>query len=389
MLFLLFGVALAAPLSPDEAVGAAVSSHPDIAVAEAAVTSAKGSARQSAFLRENPDVDVDYGLTGDRVGASLSQPLSLTGEGLADHRSALARLAAAESGLERARLEVAADTRRAYVEAVVAHRAAMLAQAAFDLASRQISAAEERLRVGEASDLDLRLSRLEQAKAAQELLAARAAASSSVARLSTLVRQPLDGSDLASDPLLASPDVDPRVPEERSDVRAARLAVDAAEAAVARERAAALPPVRLGGFYENDGGNVVAGPSLGVTLPLWHQNQAGVSAAKGEAGVARAELDSTTARAAAEQRTAAGAHADSVATMANVAATDDDALAALAAIEAGARSGELDLVTTILLRGEVVAGQRALVAARGDLALARITLLLATEDEALLGGASR
>ena len=272
---------------------------------------------------------------------------------------------------------------------IAAHRAAMLAQAAFDLASRQIAAAEERLRVGEASDLDLRLSRLEQAKAAQELLASRAAASSSLARLSTLVRQPLDGRDLASDPLLAAPDVEPQAPEERSDVRAARLAVDAAEATVARERAAALPPVRLGGFYESDGGDVVAGPSLGVTLPLWHQNQAGVSAAKGEAGVARAELDSTTARAAAEQRTAAGAHADSVATMANVAATDDDALAALAAIEAGARSGELDLVTTILLRGEVVDGQRALVAARGDLALARITLLLATEDEALLGGASR
>ena len=49
----------------------------------------------------------------------------------------------------------------------------------------------------------------------------------------------------------------------------------------------------------------------------------------------------------------------------------------------------MDLVTTILLRDEVVAGQAALSEARGDLALSRIHLLLATEDESLLGGASR
>jgi hypothetical protein len=64
-------------------------------------------------------------------------------------------------------------------------------------------------------------------------------------------------------------------------------------------------------------------------------------------------------------------------------------VAALASIEAAVRSGEMDLVTTILLRDEVVAGQQALSEARGDLALSRVRLLLATEDESLLGGASR
>ena len=386
MLLLLFGVALAAPLSPDDAVVAALASNPELSAAEAALSSAEGAARQSSFLRHNPEVDGGYGLVGDRVSVSLTQPLSLSGEGLADHKSARAELAAAEAGVHRTHLQVAATTRRAYIETVVAHRAAVLAQAAFDLASRQIAGTAERLRVGEASDLDLRLSRLEQAKAAQELLAARAAESSALARLSTLVRRPLDGEDLVLDPLLVAPEAAPRPADERSDVRAARLAVDAAEAVVARERAAILPPVRLGGFYEDDGGDIVAGPSLGLTLPFWHQNQAGISEARGAASVRQAELASTTARADAEVRTAASANADAAATMANVPATDDDALAALASIEAGARSGELDLVTTIFLRGEVVAGQRALIAARGDLALARLTLLLATEDASLLGG---
>lgn len=389
MYLLLLGVALAAPLTPDDAVAAALASNPDVARADGELAAAKGASRQSVFLRENPEIDAGYAVVGDKVDLSIGQPLSVTGEGAADHKSQRARVAAAEASATRTRLEVAAETRTAYVEAVVARDGAKLARQAFDLASRQLSATEARVRAGEATDLDLRLARLDQAKAARELLAARSAEADALASLSTLAQRQLTGADLAADPLAAAPEPGPGGEDERSDVKAARLALDAAEAAVARERAAALPPITVGGFYENDGGSVVAGPSLGVTLPLWHQNQAAVAEARGEAGVARAELDAATARAAAEQRTAADAHADAVSTMASVPATAEDAVAALASIEAGARSGELDLVTTILLRDEVVSGQQALSEARGELALSRIHLLLATEDDSLLGGASR
>lgn len=389
MFLFLLGAALAAPLSPDAAVGAAIVSSPAVARADADLLAAKGASRQSAFLRENPEIDGGYAVVGDKLDLSLAQAVSLSGEGVADHRSQRARAGAAEAAADRARLEVAAEARRAYVEAVVTHADAGLAGQAFQLATRQLAATEARVRAGEATDLDLRLARLDQAKVARELLAARAAEADALAALSTLARRPVAGEDLAADPLSAAPEPRPGSNGDRSDVRAARLALDAAEAAVARERAAALPAVTLGGFYENDGGDVVAGPSLGVTLPLWHQNQAGVAEARGEAGIARAELDATTARAAAEQRTSSDAHAAAVATMAMVPATPDDAVAALASIEAGARSGELDLVTVILLRDEVVAGQQALSEARGDLALARIHFLLATEDPSLLGGAPR
>jgi outer membrane protein TolC len=386
LLIFLTGVAFASPLAPDQAVAAALASNPTVARADAELTASKGAARQSAFLRENPHIDADYAVVGDKVEVSAGQPLSLTGEGLADHRSQRARVAAAEASASRARLEVAAATRSAYVEAVVAHQVAVLARQGFDLATRQLAATEARVSAGEAADLDLRLARLDQAKAARELLAARAREGDALAALSTLVERPVAGDDLTADPLAAAPEPHAAQGDDRSDVRTARLALDAAEAAVARERAAVLPPITVGGFYENDGGNVVAGPSLGMTLPLWHQNQAGVSEARGAAGVARAELDATTARAAAEQRTAADAHADAVATMASVPATADDAVVALASIDTGVRSGELNLATTILLRNEVLSGQQALTDARADLALSRIHLLLATEDIALLGG---
>lgn len=389
MFLFLLGSAFAAPLSPDDAVAAALASNPDVARADAELSAAKGASRQSGFLRENPEIDAGYALVGDKIDVSIGQPLSISGEGLAAHKSARARVAAAEAGLTRTRLAVAAESRGAYIEAVVAHQGATLARQAFELAGRQLTATEARVRVGEGADLDLRLARLDQAKAARELLAARAAEAAAFATLATLARRAVTGGDLQADPLAAAPEPHAARGDERSDVRAARLALDAAEAAVSRERAAALPPVTLGGFYENDGGSVIAGPSLGVTLPLWHQNQAGVSAARGAAGVARAELEAVTARAAAEQRTASDAHADAVSAMASVPATPDDAVAALASIDAGVRAGELDLVTTILLRDEVIAGQSALSEARGELALFRIRLLLATEDAALLGAGSR
>ena len=389
MLLLLFGVAFAAPLSPDDAVAAALASNPEIARADAEFIAAKGASRQSTLLRENPEIGGAYGVVGGRIDASVAQPLSVSGEGLADHKSQQARAAAAAAAAERARLEVAAETRLAYVGAVVAHQEATLAAQAFDLATRQLTATEARVRAGEAADLDLRLARLDQAKVAGELLAAHSTEAEALATLSALVHRPVTGEDLATDPLAAAPEPRPPSGEERSDVRAARLAVDAADAAVARERAAALPPVTLGAFYEAEGGSVAAGPSLGVTLPLWHQNQTGVAEARGEAGVARAELGAATARAEAEKRTADDAHASAVTTMAAVPATSDDAAAALVSIESGVSSGELDLVTTILLRDEVIAGQEGLIDARGQLANSRINLLLATEDEALLGGVSR
>ncbi|HND34654.1 MAG TPA: TolC family protein, partial [Myxococcota bacterium] len=85
MLLLLLGLAQATPLSPDAAVAAALSSNPSLARAEAELNAARGAARQSALFRENPEIQAGYGLVGGRFDISLEQPLSLTGEGLADH----------------------------------------------------------------------------------------------------------------------------------------------------------------------------------------------------------------------------------------------------------------------------------------------------------------
>ena len=63
--------------------------------------------------------------------------------------------------------------------------------------------------------------------------------------------------------------------------------------------------------------------------------------------------------------------------------------AALTSVSSGYAAGELDLIATVLLQAEILAGQTAAVELTGQVSAARIDLLLATEDDALLPGGGR
>ncbi len=386
MYILLFGVAMAAPLTPDGAVSLGLSTHPEVARAEADLTAARGEARQTLLFQENPELAAGYGLLGERLEAEISQPLSLTGEGLAAHRAAVARLEATEFGLARARLAAAAEIRRAWVEASVTHGRAELLAENFELSTRLLRATEARLAAGEASELDLRLARLEQARAAGEWLDASAAERAALTALSSMVGQAVAAEDLSGSPRDAAPTATGS--GERADVAAATARARAAELDLRAARAATLPAVSLGAFFEQEGADRVAGPTLGLTLPLWHQGQARTGAAAGEAAAAQAELASTTARASAEQATSQAllARTETI-TSALASGLDEDASAALRSVEAGYSAGELDLTEVIFLQTQVVEGQIAVIEVSGAAANNRIEALLAESDRALLGGA--
>ena len=62
------------------------------------------------------------------------------------------------------------------------------------------------------------------------------------------------------------------------------------------------------------------------------------------------------------------------------------ARAALGSVEAGYLAGEIDLTSTVLLQTQILDGEVAVVQLEGHVARARLDLLLASEDPALLGG---
>lgn len=370
MILLLTTMALA--MTPDEAVTAALAHAPALAAAEARVEAAEGALAGASWLRNNPRVS---GRAGDqRLELEASQALSLSGEGLAAARSARASLDSAEAARDRARLLTAADARRAWMRAAVADADVAIATHELSGATRLREAAEKRLAAGEGADFEVRLARLEEARAVGLVLRARAVLAEARASLAALT-----GDATASpegDPLAAAPPPGPA--GVRDDVRAAEAATEAARAALARERAAVVPAVEIGAFYENDAGRTVVGPTLGVEVPLWHRNPAGRASARGDLARAEAEAASTTARATVEQA-ASSARMRDLEQLAALLGDDPAAHATvvLAGIEVAWLAGELDIAEATLLRARALEGRRAWFEARAEVAEARIAAALA------------
>ena len=369
-------------LTADDAVRAALLHDPTLAARVADVDAATGLRRESIFLRRNPEVDLSVSTDGSRRTGAAVQPLSITGEGIHAARSARASLDAAKAAAERARFETAAATRRAYARAVLARELLRLADEDRALLARLRTVAEARLAAGEGVDLDLRLARLEQARAMAAWLEAEAQVSAADVDLAAITGM-MPG-ELVRDPLSAGPK-DVGVPSPRSDLVAVRAATRAARAAVHRERAAILPAVGLGAFYEKDSGDEVFGPLITVELPLWNWNRSGVGTARGTLRLAEAVEASTLARANTEE--ARGAERlrvaeESLATLASDISAE--AGPALRAIEDLFTSGEANLADTLLLRSRIVEGERAWMEAHAAVANARIDVALARQAASLM-----
>lgn len=391
MLAWLVAVALAAPVTADEVVSAALSRDPALAEAAAAVVAAEGERKAATGLRYDPTLEARLGFGLAQHEVSLTQPLSLSGEGAAAAKAADAALRAAEAERDRRRLEVAAAARRSLIRAIAAHAAVERADEVLRLATELRVAAEARLASGDAPELEVHLARLEEAAAAADQVQARREASAAREQLSATTGLARDA-ELPDDPMSAAPSGSGG--GERSDRAAAAARVESADAAVRRERAAALPPVDLGVWAQVQAPEVDApladhlrtvGPTVAVTLPVWSANRGGIARAEGERDLARAELASVDARIVAEQ---AGS-ADRRRAMEAVAGTADpspEARAALAGVAAAVAAGELGAAEAALLRSRILDAWRRGSGARASAAEVAVDLALAESWPGLLPG---
>jgi cobalt-zinc-cadmium efflux system outer membrane protein len=366
--------------SSGDAVASAFANNPELRTAEAALLRAEADLSQA--LGVNPSLSGSLLVDGP-AELQLSQPVSLTGEGLRRRHAASARVEAAAAHLERVRFELAHAVRATYVDAVVSVGVAAIADEGLVLAIRLNQAVLRLQQEGEASQLDANLSRLAHAQAAARLLGAREVEADALAKLSGMVTTPIDPAALVHDlEALAPSSTDPA---ERSDVKAARAALLAAEGELAAQRSAALAPVAVGVRAESDGGLTTFGPTLTVELPLVDRNQAGRAGAQGDLLVAEARLAETQAVARTEVSTSR--QRDELAQQALAALGEGPlaaAVAALESVEAGYLAGELELIETVLLQDQILEGEMAVVQLEGFVAHARLDLLLAVEDPALL-----
>ncbi len=368
-------------LTPTDALQAAFENNPELRAAEAVVLEAEGELAQA--LGANPTVS-GSALVDGPVELKVSQPVSPTGEGVRRRQAAAARVEAASARLLRARFELAHAVRTAYVDAVIAVAVADVASEGLALAIRLQELVTRLEEEGEASDLEVDLARLAHAQAALRLMEAQEDQADALERLSSLVTMPLDADMLVRDIQVPAPSGEER--EERSDVLAAQAALLSAERELTAQRAATLPPLMVGVRAESEGGVTTVGPALSVELPVRDRNQAGRAGARGELLTAQAHVLET--QAVASTQVATSRDRDELGQEALSALGEDPlaaAVAALESVEAGYREGELELTQVVLLQAQILDGQTAVVQLEGFVARARLDLLLATEDPALLG----
>ena len=358
------------PLSEKEAVALALERNPDLQALAADVSAAQARlAGASPLLATNPEVSVGVGPRYRESGTitdanvEVAQRIEIAGQRGLRMQAAEAGIGAAEARLQARKAEVAADARTAFVRVLAAEEQLALARAAFDLARSGLSAAEERKRVGAASQIEINTARVEMGRAVREQLAATRRRASAGAELGLLLGLSSDEDirpqgTLSAPPLRDGVDLrrlEQQALEGRADLRAARQELTAAGAERSLAGREVAPSPRLGmAFQHEEGANIVLG-TIGIDLPLFNRNQTarGTTAARErQAQVALAALERRVSQeiGLAVGRYQAAANAASVYRGEVLAASEQN----LALVTEAYRAGKIDFLQLVVLRRSAV-----------------------------------
>lgn len=315
-------------LTCDDAVQICLLNNPALQAAFMDVGMARADVVQSGLL-SNPTLGIALRFPSGGGLANLEGALA---QNIAELWQIPARKRAAERSLERAILELArqaadqaADAKVAYFEAVGADERHEIAEKNHEVARDLLQLTLTRQQAGEATELDVNLSRSFALEAELEVEVARLAASDACRALATLLGIEADADQLVLVDDL--PTVPPWIPapeqlfdlarRSRLDIKAAQEAVFAAEAGLQEERRRVFPALEIGVALERgerkrqgsrdiladtarasiaNGGltapeiqprsergrstEFIIGPSLDLELPIFDQNQAQIAKAE-------------------------------------------------------------------------------------------------------------
>lgn len=350
-----------------------------VAEADAAVVGA------SARFRDNPILDVAAGPRtggGSRsadIDVDVSQQFETGGQ-------RQARVAAAQAGVDRARAEVddaarlvVFDAAAAFLSGIAAGERLHVAEEADTVSRDLLAATERRYNASDIAAIDLNLARIDAARTAAALAAARADLASAIGSLRVLLRLP------GSEPVELRGTLDPialpplatleSTVEQRPAFAALAADVRGAEAEVQLGRALARPDLGLRVGYEREASDHVVLGGLTITLPAFQQGQGTLAAGLARASRARLELETARQLAIAELQSAyavagqRGALAAALAQQTTATLADNESL--------GRRSyeaGEMNLMDYLLIRRDALDTRTLVIDRRLEAARSRLAV---------------
>ena len=267
--------------------------------------------RDAAIAREttarawaNPELEMAVGRTHPRLegvdrdmpyGASLKQRLEWIGKRDARQQAARAHTAAVEADAAAILNDLESDVRLAVIGLGIAQEEARQAAVDAALAEQVRAAVEQGHAAGDRDKATLIRVKLEAATAQVRRDAAQRAEQTARAVLRLWCGEEIPEALPVAEVLPAgTAQLDPGhlTKVARRDPRVAALAasIQAAEAAIATERAARVPDVTIGVFADREDEKDTFGLSLGIELPVWNQNGGPIAEAQAQHRLATAEL---------------------------------------------------------------------------------------------------
>lgn len=274
-------------LTLDRAVDLALERNYEIRSARSRVVEAGGRLKHdSRLVPSNPELEFS---TADRnpagpersstdFGIRLSQELWIGGQGGLKRRAARSRLDGARAAADFLEITVAARTRSAFLDLLVARRSVETAQRTVEVTTNIMETAQARLDSGEATQMEANTAEIGLGRARSELAAAEAEHNLARSRLAELMAVELpDPTSLKGQFETRPLNLPPRrqllnqVAQRRQDLAAAAAEVAAAQQELKLSRRQLIPNLTVFGFYEEEENAEIAGVGLSLPLPVLHR----------------------------------------------------------------------------------------------------------------------
>ncbi len=377
-----------------EAISRSLATHPDLRAADADVAIARGELLTARTLPLNPSLFATFGpavradTSAKNYQLGISQSLELGGKRAARRSVAELRLVAAEARRDRQRAVVAWRVYRAFYLTLIAQQRGAVAAEADSVGQALRSAAQDRLALGQATQLELNVAAAAAARDRRiRLDAERDRMSSLIEFQSALGARPTDAvvpsgtiprfavGSASSDSLIGA------ALQQRADLAAVRSDQRVADANVRVARALWWPDPSIGVSTGHEEDSRLTLFSLSVPLPLWNSGRGQRAVAAGAVERARTAQDSTERAIAREVLDASQSYRSAIASLA---AFDTEIINRLSENLALAResfeAGKISLYTYNIIRRDLVEARLSYLDALADTVNRRYALALAVGE---------
>jgi cobalt-zinc-cadmium efflux system outer membrane protein len=281
----------------------ALSTHPALRVAAAAVDSARGAALQ-AGLPPNPVFGFETdtfgsGGTAGQQGAKYEQLIKTAGKLRLAQSAALMDVVNAQVAYRRTEIDVATQIRSAYFSVLVAEESLRLTHALSQFAEAMFRVQVDQVKAGQAAPYEPIALRALVGQARVTLSQAQNHYQSAWRQLAAAVGQPdlavsrVAGFAAMGEPELAYDSIRERMLSVHTDLVSAANSVIKSRYNLARARVAPIPDVAFKVVVQKDYTTppfaACANVEVGVPIPIWDRNQGGIQQA--EADIAKALED--------------------------------------------------------------------------------------------------